>query len=69
MHWQTMPWDHFSALSPEDLTALVVYLWQLPPAPGDPDGDSFGFGYLGPWRADASGSSIHGRGHASMQPS
>jgi hypothetical protein len=53
-----MPWDHFSALSPEDLTALVVYLRQLPPArstipppvppaAGDPDGDSFGFGYHG----------------------
>jgi mono/diheme cytochrome c family protein len=61
MHWQAMPWDHFSALSPEDMTALVAYLRQLPPAhstipppappsPGDPDGDRFGFGYNGTWQ-------------------
>jgi len=60
MHWQAMPWDHFSALSPEDLIALVTYLRQLPPArsvispptspsPGDPDGDRFEFGYHGTW--------------------
>jgi hypothetical protein len=56
MHWQAMPWDHFSHLSPEDLLALVTYLRRLepvhsavpaplPPAPGDPDGVSFGFAY------------------------
>jgi mono/diheme cytochrome c family protein len=58
MHWQAMPWDHFSRLSPEDLEALVVYLRHLPPVrsqvpapvpPGasDPDGDTFAFGYTG----------------------
>ena len=44
-----------------DLTALVAYLRQLPPARStippplppaadDPDGDRFGFGYHGDWR-------------------
>ncbi len=58
MHWQAMPWDHFSHLAPEDLVALVAYLRQLPavhseipppvpPGPGDAAGDSFGFGYRG----------------------
>jgi mono/diheme cytochrome c family protein len=58
MHWQAMPWDHFSRLTPEDLEALVHYLRRLPavrsvvpspapPAPGDADADSFGFGYSG----------------------
>ena len=58
MHWQAMPWDHFSRLSPEDLEALVAYLRHLPPVrsrvpapvppqPGDAEGDSFGFGYAG----------------------
>jgi mono/diheme cytochrome c family protein len=58
MHWQAMPWDHFSRLSPEDLEALVVYLRRLPavrsvvppprpPAAGDAEGDSFAFGYAG----------------------
>ena len=32
MHWQAMPWDHFSNLTPEDLEALIVYLQHLPPA-------------------------------------
>jgi mono/diheme cytochrome c family protein len=61
MHWQAMPWDHFSRLSPEDLEALVVYLRQLPavhsevppPVPprlGDAEGDSFAFGYSGRFR-------------------
>ena len=58
MHWQAMPWDHFSRLSPEDLEALVCYLRHLPPvrsrvpAPeppraGDEAGDTFFFGYSG----------------------
>jgi mono/diheme cytochrome c family protein len=58
MHWQAMPWDHFSHLRPEDLEALVAYLRALPPArsrvppasppaPGDPAGDTFSFGYTG----------------------
>jgi mono/diheme cytochrome c family protein len=58
MHWQAMPWDHFSHLAAEDLLALVTYLRQLPPArsevpspvppaPGDAAGNSFGFGYRG----------------------
>jgi mono/diheme cytochrome c family protein len=58
MHWQAMPWDHFSHLRPEDLEALVAYLRALPPArsrvpppspptAGDPAGDTFFFGYTG----------------------
>jgi mono/diheme cytochrome c family protein len=58
MHWQAMPWDHFSHLRPEDLEALVAYLRALPPArsripppsppaPRDPAGDTFSFGYTG----------------------
>jgi mono/diheme cytochrome c family protein len=58
MHWQAMPWDHFSAMSPEDLDALVFYLRSVPavhssvpppepPKPGDEDGDTFYFGYTG----------------------
>ncbi len=58
MHWQAMPWDHFSNLTPEDLEALVVYLQHLPPVhsrvPGqapprsdDEDADTFYFGYVG----------------------
>ena len=58
MHWQAMPWDHFSHLAPEDLVALVAYLRQLPPVhsevpatlpPGamDAAGDAFSFGYSG----------------------
>jgi mono/diheme cytochrome c family protein len=58
MHWQAMPWDHFSRLSPEDLEALVAYLRHVPPVrssvpapvgpqPADGDGLSFGFGYGG----------------------
>lgn len=61
MHWQAMPWDHFSNLAPEDLEALVVYLRHLPaawsrvpdpepPAPGDEAGDTFFFGYTGEYR-------------------
>lgn len=61
MHWQAMPWDHFSSLSPEDLVALVTYLRQLPPmrskvppamppSADDPAGDFFGFGYHGAWQ-------------------
>jgi mono/diheme cytochrome c family protein len=61
MHWQAMPWDHFSHLSPEDLVALVTYLRHLPPVysevppplpprAADGDGDSFGFGYVGIYR-------------------
>jgi hypothetical protein len=30
MHWQAMPWDHFSRLTPEDLVALVTYLRRVP---------------------------------------
>ncbi len=30
MHWQAMPWDHFSNLSLEDQDALVFYLRSLP---------------------------------------
>ncbi len=55
MHWQAMPWDHFAAMRPEDLEALVVYLQQLAPVrhavpapvgprPDDPDADTFTFG-------------------------
>ncbi len=61
MHWQAMPWDHFSRLTPEDLEALIAYLRHIPPArsevplpvapaPDDPDGDAFGFGYSGTYR-------------------
>ena len=61
MHWQAMPWDHFSRFSPEDLEALIVYLQHLspmfsrvpppePPAAGDEDGDTFWFGYTGEYR-------------------
>jgi mono/diheme cytochrome c family protein len=61
MHWQAMPWDHFSNLSLEDLEALVAYLRHLPPAwsrvpapvprrPDDPDADTFAFGYSGEYR-------------------
>ncbi len=58
MHWQAMPWDHFSAMSPEDLEALVFYLRSIPPVyskvpppeppkPGDEEADTFTFGYTG----------------------
>jgi mono/diheme cytochrome c family protein len=64
MHWQAMPWDHFSHLSPEDMDALIAYLRALPavhseipppapPRPGDAAGDAFGFGYEGTFRSDA----------------
>jgi mono/diheme cytochrome c family protein len=64
MHWQAMPWDHFSHLRPEDLEALVAYLRHLPPAwsrvpdpepprPGDEAGDTFFFGYTGEYRRAA----------------
>ena len=58
MHWQAMPWDHFSRLSPEDLVALVTYLRRvpalrsdvpppIPPAADDPAALTFYFGYDG----------------------
>jgi len=58
MHWQAMPWDHFSRLSPEDLAALVTYLRHVPavhseipppqpPASDDPTALTFFFGYSG----------------------
>jgi mono/diheme cytochrome c family protein len=58
MHWQAMPWDHFSHLSPEDMDALVVWLRHLPPVrsrvptpepprPGDSPGVAFGLRYDG----------------------
>ncbi len=61
MHWQAMPWDHFSRLKSEDLEALVFYLRSIPaafskippPAPPDNDdmtGDSFWLGYSGEYR-------------------
>jgi hypothetical protein len=61
MHWQAMPWDHFSNLTPEDLEALVIYLEHLPPAwsrvpppearrADDPPADTFFFGYSGEYR-------------------
>lgn len=31
LHWQAMPWDHFSNLDEEDVRALVVYVRTLPP--------------------------------------
>jgi mono/diheme cytochrome c family protein len=63
MHWQAMPWDHFSNLSPEDLDALVFYLQHLPaahskvpgpqaPRPGDEEADTFYFGYTGEYRPE-----------------
>jgi mono/diheme cytochrome c family protein len=47
IHWQAMPWDHYSNWNEEDLQALVFYLGHLapqqhplpliaPPAPDDP---------------------------------
>jgi len=56
MHWQAMPWDHFSRLTPEDSVALVTYLRHVPaqrspvpppapPAVDDPDALTFFFGY------------------------
>jgi len=61
MHWQAMPWDHFSNLTPEDLESLIVYLKHLPPAwsrvpapsppvAGDRQADTFFFGYSGEYR-------------------
>jgi mono/diheme cytochrome c family protein len=61
MHWQAMPWDHFSNLTLEDLEALVFYLQSLKPAyskipppelprAGDLPGDSFWLGYSGEYR-------------------
>jgi mono/diheme cytochrome c family protein len=61
MHWQAMPWDHFSNFMLEDLEALVAYLQSLPPAyskipppepprPDDLPGDSFWLGYSGEYR-------------------
>jgi mono/diheme cytochrome c family protein len=63
MHWQAMPWDHFSNLTPEDLEALIVYLQQLPPvwsrvpaptppAADDRAADTFFFGYSGEYRRE-----------------
>lgn len=53
--------DHFANLTPEDMEALVVYLQHLPPvdsevpapvppAPGDPEADTFWFAYSGVYR-------------------
>ena len=61
MHWQAMPWDHFSNLTPEDLESLITYLKHLPPAwsrvpaakgpaPDDRAADTFFFGYSGQYR-------------------
>ena len=59
MHWQAMPWDHFSNLSLEDQDALVFYLRSLPArwskvpertATSDEPGDTFFFGYSGEYR-------------------
>jgi hypothetical protein len=58
MHWQAMPWDHFSNLRLEDLYALIAYLRHVPairstvpppapPSPSDGAGDTFSFGYTG----------------------
>lgn len=33
LHWQGMPWDHFSNLDEEDVRALIVYLRAIPPVP------------------------------------
>ena len=63
MHWQAMPWDHFSNLSLEDLEALTAYLRHLapafsrvpapePPRPGDEEADTFWFGYTGEYRPE-----------------
>ena len=59
MHWQAMPWDHFSNLTLEDQDALVFYLRSLParwskvpdrtPTSDEP-GDTFFFGYSGEYR-------------------
>jgi mono/diheme cytochrome c family protein len=59
MHWQAMPWDHFSNLSMEDQEALVFYLRSLPPAwskipdrmpTSEEPADTFVFGYTGDYR-------------------
>ncbi|MGH7899576.1 MAG: c-type cytochrome [Candidatus Binatia bacterium] len=61
MHWQAMPWDHFSNLTLEDLEALVFYLQSLepayskvpppePPRADDLPSDSFWLGYSGEFR-------------------
>ena len=31
LHWQGMPWDHFSNLDEEDLRAIIAFLRALPP--------------------------------------
>jgi hypothetical protein len=31
LHWQGMPWDHFSNWDEEDIRALIAYLRTLPP--------------------------------------
>jgi mono/diheme cytochrome c family protein len=67
MHWQAMPWDHFSSFRPEDLEALIAYLRHLPPRrsrvpdpepprPGDEAADTFWFGYYGELRPGHSAS-------------
>lgn len=33
LHWQGMPWDHFSNWDEEDIRALVAYVRMLPPVP------------------------------------
>jgi hypothetical protein len=61
MHWQAMPWDHFSNLTLEDQEALIHYLRRLPaehskvpdpepPQPDDEPADTFSFGYTGDYR-------------------
>lgn len=59
MHWQAMPWDHFSNLSMEDQEALVFYLRSLPPVwskvpertpASEEPADTFFFGYTGEYR-------------------
>jgi mono/diheme cytochrome c family protein len=71
MHWQAMPWDHFSRFSPEDLEALIVYLQHLPPvfsrvpspeppAADDEEGDTFWFGYTGEYRPASSSGATGG---------
>jgi hypothetical protein len=68
MHWQAMPWDHFSNLRLEDLHALTVYLRHvpavrsavpapMPPSPTDAAGDTFFFGYTGRYSSSGSGPS------------